>query len=280
MPYFIELHDKQRINLFYNLKNKFNKSWNKIYPEFNVSRGMFFNYLAGRNYLPEEIFYKIQKISGLNIIPKKRIFIASYRKKNVIQPRMNLELAEILGIINGDGHLSKDGKEMCIVGNKLELDYFEYLKLLFERNFLLKTTLINCHNSLKLRIYSKELVKILNNTYGLPLGKKTGRLKVPKQVFKSKKLLCSYLRGLFDTDGSIYIRRKKDIVLEIISADENYLKKIKKILFKLSIKSGISGNHLYIYNKNDIKKFFKIIKPSNSKHLKRFHSFENLRADS
>jgi DNA-binding transcriptional regulator WhiA len=276
MPYFIELKEQDRIKLFVSLKKKFGKSWNKIYPDFGISRGMFFNYLSGRNYLPEEIFFKMQKISMLNLEPTKRISIENHLKKSVKKPRMNKELAEILGIINGDGHLSKNGKELCIVGSSLESDYLEYAKALFERNFELKFTTIPVQNTLKIRVYSIKLVKILNCVYGLPLGKKTGKLKIPKQLFKSKRLLSSYIRGLFDTDGTIYTRRKKDIVVEIVSADSNYLNQIKRVLFLLNISSGVSGKHLYIYKKSEIIKFFNVIKPNNSKHLKRFARFKKL----
>lgn len=279
MPIFIKLKSDDRAKLFYALKNKLHKSWESIYPDFGVSRSMFFNYLSGRYYIPEKIFSQLQNISGLKIVHTQEIYIEKYVKKDVIKPKMNSELAEIFGIINGDGHIDKEGREICIVGNALEADYFNYLKDIFERNFNLKFTMFKMRpTALKLRVYSKGLVEILVKNYGFPFGHKTGKLSIPKHVFKSKEFLISYIRGLFDTDGSIYVRRKKDMVVEIISVDKNYLNQIKEALFSLNFKAGISGKNLYIYNQEDIKRFFEIIKPANSKHLKRFSLYSKNQA--
>ncbi len=279
MSYFIKLKSQDRHRLFYTLKSKLAVSWEMIYPEFRISRSMFFNYLAGRYYLPENIFLQLQRITGLNIVYQKRIFIDGYSKKEVIKPKMNSELAEIFGIINGDGHIDINNNEMCIVGNALEAEYFNYLKDLFEKNFNLKFTMFKMRpTTLKLRVYSKGLVEILVKDYEFPFGHKTGKLSIPKQVYKSNYWLSSYIRGLFDTDGTIYKRRKKDMVIEIISVDKSFLKEIKNALSILNFKVGISGKNLYIYNQDDIRRFFEVIKPANSKHLKRFYLYSQNKA--
>ncbi len=278
MPIFIKLKSSDRAKLFYTLKNKLNKSWESIYPEFGISRSMFFHYLSGRYYIPEDKFSQLQKISGLNIEHPQKINLEKYSPKKVIKPKMNSELAEIFGVINGDGHIDKECREICVVGNALESDYFDYLKGLFERNFNLKFTIFKMRpTTLKLRVYSKGLAEILVKSYGFPFGHKTGKLSIPKKVFKSKKWLSAYIRGLFDTDGTIYKRRKKDMVIEIISVDKNYLNQVKDALSMLNFKAGISGKNLYIYDQEDIRRFFDVVKPANSKHLKRFSLYSKTR---
>lgn len=279
MPYFIKLKKSDRLKLFHKLKKDAGESWELIYPDFEISRSMFFNYLSGRYYIPEHLFLQLQNISGLNIAAPQKIYIEKYIEKDVKKPKMGGELAEIFGVINGDGHIDRAGREICIVGNALEAEYFNYLKDLFERNFNLKFTIFKMRpTTLKLRVYSKGLAKILVKDYGFPFGHKTGKLSIPKQVFKSKKWLSAYIRGLFDTDGTIYQRRKKDMVVEIISVDKNYLNQIKDALSLLNFKAGISGKNLYIYNQEDIRRFFEVIKPANSKHLKRFSLYSKNQA--
>ncbi len=48
------------------------------------------------------------------------------------------------------------------------------------------------------------------------------------------------------------------------------------LLHNLGFNPGISGKHIYLYKKEEIVRFFNIIKPSNSKHLKKFKIYSNL----
>ncbi|MBI4158910.1 hypothetical protein HY500_01475 [Candidatus Woesearchaeota archaeon] len=276
MPIFIKLKDKDRKNLFIQSKVEIKGSWEKLGPLLNTSRTMLFNYIKGKYDIPEKIFLRLEKISRFKIRGYEKISKNRYTEKIIKEPRMNRLLAEIFGILNGDGHISKVNHEICVVGSALEKDYLLYVKNMFEKNLNLKFKIEQQNNKLKVRTYSKNLANLLNTKYGIPKGNKLGKLKVPKQVYKSKKLLTSYVRGLFDTDGSIYQRRKKDTVIEIISADRRYLKEIKKILIlNLGIKVGVSGKNLYIYKKKDIKRFFEKIRPANSKHLKKYNIYLN-----
>ena len=75
-------------------------------------------------------------------------------------------------------------------------------------------------------------------------GEKKGKLFVPKQVFRRREWIIHYIRGLFDTDGSFYIRREKDPVIEISSADIRFLKEIKSTLNLLGFKMTGGNNKL------------------------------------
>ena len=276
MPVFIKLKEKDRIMLFYYVKKNINSSWESFYPSLNISRPMFFNYLSGKYDIPKNIFLRLKKKSGIKINKYNEISKKKYSLKRIKTPKENAYLTEIFGILNGDGHLSFINYEICVVGNLLEKSYFNYLKKLFENTFNLKFTINEYPTCLKLRTYSKHLFNLLNKKYGLPRGNKIGKLKIPKQVFAHKKWLISYIRGLFDTDGSFYIRRKKDPVIEISSADSQFLNEIKETLSFLNFNVSKGVNRVFIYRKEDIKNFFNIIKPANSKHLKKFSMYSNL----
>ena len=278
MHTFINLSSYDRDRLF-NLSRKRVGSWNKLYPKIGMSRSMFFNYLSGKYPIPEEIFLNLQKIAKIKIKEYTTLNKERYLEKKIKHPIFNEKLAEILGVLNGDGHVSKINFEVCVVGSILERDYYKYLKRLFEDVLNLKFSISQQENRFRLRTYSKQLATFLNEEYGLPLGKKLGKLKIPNQILKSEKFIKSYIRGLFDTDGSFYIRRKKDAVVEIISADKFYLDEIRKSLISLGFSCGISGKNLYIYRKEVIAKFFKEIKPANTKHLKKYENYLKLRAD-
>ncbi len=272
---FIKLKEKDRILLFNSIKKNINSSWENFYPSLNISRPMFFHYLSGKHDIPKNIFLKLEKKSKIKIKTYKEISKNKYFLKKIKTPKENASLAEIFGILNGDGHLSPINYEICVVGNLSEEDYFLYLKKLFENTFSLKFTINRYATHLKLRIYSKNLFNLLSKKYGLPKGNKMGKLFIPKKVFTHKKWLVSYIRGLFDTDGSFYFRRKKEPVVQITSADDIFLEEIKGALMSLNFNVAKGVNRVFIYKKEDIIKFYNLIKPANSKHLKKFEIYSS-----
>lgn len=272
MAKFVVLSSDKRKELFSKVKEK-TGSWEKFYPEHNISRAMFFNYLSGRYHIPHKLFNRWKKIAGfggeVRIIERKM-----YQRKEIKEITLDENLAEIIGVLNGDGHISKNGKEICVIGNKHEKDYALYLKDLFSKKLQIDfDSLFFYGNCFKLKGYSVELSRMLIKEYGLPAGKKLGKLHIPQQILINKKLLINYLRGLYDTDGTIYVRRKKDYVLEISSADSGYLIEVKSALKSLGFNVSLLKNHVSIYRKDEIKRFFDIIKPANSKHLKKHQNF-------
>ena len=273
MPFFIKLSKEYRIKLFQELKEKSKLSFNKLYLQFNISRTMFYNYYSGKYLIPKDLFKKFQKISRINNLQYTEIKRPKFIPKKFIKPSLTESLSEIFGILNGDGHISKINHEVCVVLSYLEQEYFDYIKILFESIFKLKFTSQKQNTAIKLRCYSKELSSFLEDIYNFPRGNKLGRLKIPQQLFNSNKFLMTYIRGLFDTDGSFFIRRKKEPVIQITSADPIYLKQIKDTLIYLGFNAKLSGTHIHIYNRDHIHKFFKIIKPANTKHLKKYQNY-------
>ncbi|MBS3086393.1 hypothetical protein J4422_01710 [Candidatus Pacearchaeota archaeon] len=232
---------------------------------------MFFNYLSGKYHIPLELFNSWKKIAefkdNVNVIEKER-----YLKKEIKEILLDENLAEVIGVLNGDGHISKNRKEICVVGNKNEKEYSEYLQNLFHKKLQIDFHLFFYGSCFKLKGYSVKLTDFFTKNYGLPKGNKMGKLHIPYQILVNKEFLIRYIRGLFDTDGSFYIRRKKDPVIEISSADDRFLKEITKALFSLGFNVSKGVNRLFIYRKNDIIKFYNVIKPSNSKHLKKYQN--------
>ena len=276
MPIFIQIKVKDRYRLFKNVKRNINSSWNKFYPSLKISRSMFFNYLSGRYNLPQDIFLKMQKIAGIKIDDYRVINSDRYVKKDIPEPKMSVKLAEIIGALNGDGHVSKFKYEICIVLDSREKDYRDYLKKLCEEVFGTPFTLFIEPGKVKIRTYSIDISNMLIKKYGLPKGNKIGKLKIPEMILKTEELLVPYIRGLFDTDGSFYIRRKKDPVIEITSADPKFLIEVKNALISLNFHVAKGVNRIFIYKKEDINKFFSVIKPANTKHLKKHQNYLNL----
>ncbi len=276
MSIFIKINAKERNLFFEKTKKVLSCNYENFAKKIGVSRAMIFKYKRGDYLLPEKIFDYLVKTSDFLPGGIERIEKEYCMKKTIKRPELNHDFAEILGVLNGDGHLSKINYEVSITGNLKEMDYFEYLKKKFEGLFGITFKIETFPYCLKLRAYSVELINFLNKEYGLPKGEKKGNLFVPKRILSEKKLITSYLRGLFDTDGTFYIRRKKDPVVEISSADKRYLKQIKDNLGLLGFKCSLGKFHLSIYKREDIKRFFELIKPANPKHLNKYEKYLEL----
>ena len=274
MANFIKINALERNNLFKKAKEKVS-TYPHLSKELGVTRDMIFKYKRGDCLIPQITFDKLVKISSFN--PKKFdiIVMEKYLKKCINKPILDQNLAEVLGVLNGDGHLSKINHEVSVTGNLGDTNYFLYLKKKFEELFKMKFNIEKFNHYLKLRGYSKELIDFLTKEFELPKGRKMGKLGIPKEIFSDKNLLANYFRGLFDTDGTFYIRRKKDPVVEISSGDHVYLEQIKGGLKFIDFEFGIRKKNVYLYKKEDIKRFFEVIKPANPKHLKKFNLYFN-----
>ena len=148
----------------------------------------------------------------------------------------NEEIAELIGIIYGDGNLCIDnnkGYRINITGNK-ETDYnylTEYVSGLFERNFNIKPKIWIYKNrkAIALNIFSKKLLEYFMNL-GMKVGPKKNLI-IPNIILKNKKYKARFLRGLLDTDFCLYfLKGYKYPKIASIFSDLNFTKQLK-ILF-------------------------------------------------
>ncbi len=276
MGLFIRIKEKDREKFFKNLKKEINIPWEQFYSKYQISKSMFYNYLRGKYDLPKNLFVEWASLSPIEETGFEEIEKMKYLPKKVKKVKMDQNLAEIFGVLNGDGHLSKEKYEICVVGDLKEKEYFIYLKELFEKKFKLKFNLRREKSAFKLRCYSKGLWEELTKNYGLPKGNKLGKLEIPKEVKENKEYLKRYFKGLHDTDGSFYIRREKDPVVQITNAEESYLNSCKEHLLKIGFKFSKGQQRIFLYGKENISRFFKEVKPSNTKHLKKYQIYLDL----
>ncbi|HLD87683.1 MAG TPA: LAGLIDADG family homing endonuclease [Candidatus Nanoarchaeia archaeon] len=254
-------------------KNASKLTWEEIASLLGISRAMVFVYLKGTSKIPRGNFLRLCGIAGKNPAVK---FVEIFNKEQDIRQigEMTEEMAEFIGILAGDGSLSLSHHEVAVSGHlKLDEEFMigrvaRLLSRLFGVRVKIKRHLKN--NNIRCVVNSKRLSNFLASRFGLPKGKKLGKLHIPQEIAESPKYLSSYLRGLFDTDGSIYMRRKRSLVLSIISKDALYLQEVKKGMEDLGFHPSVSGKNLYLYRQHEIDRFFLRIKPQNRKHLQRF----------
>lgn len=157
-------------------------------------------------------------------------------KRNIKFPSIvSKELAEETGAHLGDGCMSKKKNYFSIKTNKPEKGYITYLSKIYKKIYNIDLKLKEFGSVFGFEIYSKALCEFKNKVLGLPYGEKIHKIEIPKPILdtKSKKVYCSLIRGLFDTDGCLCIIRKNNKNYPIISItikSEKLIQQAKEML--------------------------------------------------
>jgi hypothetical protein len=132
----------------------------------------------------------------------------------------NPKLAELIGILLGDGSIgiyncradckTKTYYRVKVTLNSDEIKYAEYIRRMFIELFGLepKIRFKKTEKVCEVLIFKKELVEFFTNIVDLRLAPKRGRAIIPNR-YLGNKLELDILRGLFDTDGCIVLRKGK-----------------------------------------------------------------------
>lgn len=243
------------------------------------------------NTLPASIFQKILELNQKNIkkenIKNKIKFLDTFwgqkhknksNLKKIQQPQVTEEYAEFFGAMLGDGCIFSNLSGICISGNSvLDKSYLEkYLFQLIFNLFKLKPTIYysNQSNSMRCIIYSKKIAEFLiQQTF--PKGKKIlKKPQIPPTFFKNPKLLIACIRGLVDTDGSIFAHPHTKICLNISVYSTSLLTSCVKAFKQLNIKIGKYPTGINLYGLNKLDNYFEKIGSSNLRNILKYKLFK------
>jgi intein/homing endonuclease len=206
------------------------------------------------------------------------------------------ELAEETGWHIGDGSMNiynNKGYQKGIyqLRGHIEDDkehYIQRIKPLFKELYNLKISLRDMPSTrvFGFQIWSNKLIKFKQNL-GLPLGKKLD-IKIPEIFLKNKDLRIAIIRGIFDTDGCVYLEKRSNKLyprMEIVTISEKLSIQLLNHLNELGLRTtrynwfSKQGNRKRAYKisiRGDkmIHKFIQIIKPANPKHIKKYISYK------
>lgn len=193
--------------------------------------------------------------------------------------KLSVDLAELVGILLGDGGLTK--KQVRVTLNATtDAKYAHFVDRLMKKIFGENpyTHKRKSGNALDLILsgmcYVEELEKV-----GLKRGNKVvNQVSIPDWIFRNKDYARACLRGLVDTDGGVYFhnhvvggKKYLNFGLTFTNASLPLILGAKNILERNELKVFMPRvRNLYIYDFNQIKRYFKIIGSSNKKHIERF----------
>ncbi len=151
---------------------------------------------------------------------------------------MNEKLAELVGIIIGDGNIYRKNNKYRIgftgniINDKL---YFEYIKKIIWAEWKKDARIFIGGRGLRIVINSKEACNFLIDELGLPYGRGKGeKVTIPEKIAKEWDLARHTIRGIVDTDGSVFVSKKPRVerypCIEITTTSLKLAKQIKYLL--------------------------------------------------
>lgn len=215
----------------------------------------------------QTVFQRLQRL-GIPIAPYKKKGYQNRRSDICVPKYRTAILAELFGILLGDGHISHF-QVLVTLGSK-EHSYAEYVVQLMQEAFG-ATPRISIRRTGYRDVYlgSVRLAEwFLNN--GLVRHKVRSQVDIPGWILKKRIFSERFLRGFFDTDGSIY-KLRYGTQISFSNRSMPLLTSLRKMLNGLGYKaSRISAERVYITRSGDIARFFREIQPHNPKHVVRF----------
>lgn len=203
---------------------------------------------------------------------------AGYIKK-INEPNESEELAEFYGIMLGDGNSTKIKRykvgvyQIRIVGDsRFDKEYLmNFVKPLIERLFNIKVHVFNMKNKNGLNVcaYGLKLIEFLESKGFTPGDKIRNQLCIPAWIKNDEKFLRACLRGLYDTDGSIYkLTNQNSYQICFTNYNATLLNDVRNSLISLGINpSRITKEvDIVITKKDELRKFLNGVGFHNFKH--------------
>lgn len=197
-------------------------------------------------------------------------------------------VAELIGVLIGDGYIyNRNGKyQIGFVGSPLtDKEYYEKLQELILSEWEKQARIKLRERGIRIVINSKKICNFLINELGIQNGsEKCKRIKIPEKIRENWKLVRNTLRGIADTDGSVFAARKPGIEhypsIEITTSSRVLAEQIREILSRKGFrvaniwqyKSKLSRRTTYkvpLNGKKNLKKWINEIGFSNPYKLNR-----------
>lgn len=221
-------------------------------------------------YLSESTIYDRLIRLGIPPIRSQKRNYNNIRHDIVIPREHSPDLAEFFGVLLGDGHLTPTQVTVTL-GKKDE--YISYTVALMSKLFGAKPKVTTSgRGDRTVYIGSTKIVRWLM-LMGLVFNKVKAQVDVPSWIFSRNDFMRATIRGLFDTDGSVY-KLRFGLQLSFSNRSLPLLSSFRLMLSKLGYHpSKVTVHSVYLTRKEELYKYFYEIGFGNEKHTKRFLRF-------
>lgn len=224
-----------------------------------------------------------RKLGGLRaLIRMEKDLFGPFIARKIKKPRHTKELAELIGIILGDGGITE--RQVSISLHKEDdAAYSVFVCDLFQKIFGERpsATPQKRKRVILIRISRVAFVKLLGEMGLHPGNKVKEQVAVPRWIIEDVGFSRACVRGLLDTDGCFYIDRhlRKNTLysycaLNFTNRSLPLVHFYKKTLEGLGLHPTQTTKYaVFLRREPDIKKYFKKIGTSNEKIVKRYQKF-------
>ncbi|MFO7793595.1 MAG: LAGLIDADG family homing endonuclease [Candidatus Nanohaloarchaea archaeon] len=233
---------------------------NHLYKDFNMSL---------------EVFEKLQNLFGSSIEHE----LVDHRNgvsydKRVLSLTKDKDLAEFFGMMLGDGHMEdfyEQREDRHITNYRVDMCFHEDETEIIDRAEELFLEAVGKEpnyysepnsKAAKLMVYSKDLVERLEEL-GLESGNKTdNQVCVPGWIKENPEFRVRCLKGLVDTDGTVYERVPGDTVIQFKNASQPLLDDFKEMCETEGISTSKGGyRSVQVAANDEVDKFIRLIQP-------------------
>jgi intein/homing endonuclease len=218
---------------------------------------------------PNSVYDRLIRLN----IPVQRDKKPGANKARILHvPPPSEDLAEFCGVMLGDGHIGS-GQIFITVNIKTDRNYVPYLQDLLERLFQFTPRVTKIINEAVVNLYvtSTYLVGKLRDVGICSPNKVRDQVGVPDWIFDAPDYQRGFLRGFFDTDGSIYRLKHFDAVqMSFSNRSMRLLEGTRQILLGLGYRpSRLNDHSIYLTRRAHIEKYAREIGFGNLKHYAR-----------
>jgi len=228
----------------------------------------------------------------LELNPPIQHLLKSHRKVINIPPESE-KLAELLGIIYGDGGINNAWQLVITVNSVLDFQYASYIQGLLEDLFQIEVAVRKRPgmNALVLVCSSRSLLDFLVVRGAVRGNKVTQRIDIPYWIKKNALYERAVVRGLVDTDGCLYIhnhvtkgscRTQHNIGFCFTNHSNDLIEFTAGVLNENGIVPHVSKNrtNVYLYSAKSVKKYLDMFGSSNPRITNKYEEWLKTRRGS
>lgn len=202
-------------------------------------------------------------------------------RKIINVPGESKELAELFGILFGDGGINNKWQLVISLNSNSDFEYAQYISKLLNSLFKIRVFAKKRpnQNTLVLVCSSINLVNFLVSKGSVRGNKVIQQIDIPNWINNNLEYQKFFVRGLVDTDGCLFIhnhivRHKlyRNIGFCFTNSSKKLIISVAKILERLGIDPHITdkGRRIYLYSFKNVIAYLNIFGSSNPRILKKY----------
>lgn len=210
-------------------------------------------------------------------------------RKSITIPKDSSKLAELLGIVFGDGGINNEWQLVISLNSILDADYSQYISKLIKDLFNINPAIRKRPNQNTLVVVSTSttLVDFLVSKGAARGNKILQQINIPLWIKSHTEYKKAFVRGLVDTDGCLFIHKHyinnviyNNLGFCFTSFSENLIHSVATILLEFGIKPHITpdNQNIYLYSAKTIQKYLHIFGSSNERLNHKYAIWRDARA--